>query len=71
MKFQTDMDYVRFYAKKLAEDNSLFAQQKMLIESQMLASRSLFKSRFGTGEAFKQSARRYLRAMGILKHRKS
>ncbi len=61
-----DLDYVDLYAEKLHKDNSLFHQQKMLIESQMLASKSLFKNKF-KGEKFKEKAREYLKELGILK----
>ena len=63
---KTDMDYVELYANRLKEDNSLFRQQKMLIESQMHASASLFRNRFGKGKEFKINARKYLRGIGIL-----
>ncbi len=42
MKNLTNLDYVEIYAQKLREDNTLFVQQKMLIESQMKSSSSLF-----------------------------
>lgn len=60
MKPRTDMDYVELYAKKLKEDNSLFRQQKKLIESQLKSSSSLFKNMFGKAD-FKENARKYLR----------
>ncbi|MBU1051121.1 MAG: hypothetical protein KJ718_01050 [Nanoarchaeota archaeon] len=62
-----DMDYVKLFAEKLKKDNSLFKQQKMLIESQLQASRSLFRNMFGTGEEFKKNARIYLRKVGLIK----
>ena len=61
MKLKTDKDYVEFYAKKLKEDNSIFKQQKVLIESQLKGSSSLFRKKFGTGEKFKTNARKYLK----------
>ncbi|MFH1848701.1 MAG: hypothetical protein ABH879_00785 [archaeon] len=60
------IDYVSLYAKRLAEDASLFRQQKMLIDSQIKASRQIFANRFGTGAEFKRNARRYLREMGLI-----
>ncbi|MBU4502720.1 MAG: hypothetical protein KKA79_09040 [Nanoarchaeota archaeon] len=66
MKPVTDMDYVEFYAKKLKEDNRHFEQQKMLIESQMESSASLFRNMFGEGEEFKENARGYLKKLGII-----
>jgi hypothetical protein len=60
-----EIDYVTLYAEKLLYDPSLFKQQKMLIESQMKASASLFRH-FGTGEEFKKNAREYLRGIGLL-----
>ncbi|MEK6850769.1 MAG: hypothetical protein AABX85_04295 [Nanoarchaeota archaeon] len=56
-----DLDYVKFYAKKLSENNSYFKQQKMLIDSQINASSLLFKKKFGQGNQFKINARKYLR----------
>lgn len=61
-----DLDYIDLYAEKLRKDSSFFEQQKMLIESQMLASKSLFKNKF-KGENFKEKAREYLKEIGILK----
>lgn len=63
---KTRLDYVELYANKLKEDNSLFRQQKMLIESQMSASRSLFRSMFGAGKEFKINARKYLKSIGLI-----
>ena len=63
---KTDMDYVELYANTLKKDNSLFKQQKMLIESQMHGSASLFRNMFGTGKAFKVNARKYLKKIGII-----
>lgn len=62
----TDMDYVTLFAKKLKIDKSLFAQQKILIESQLKASRELSRKRFGTGETFKINARKYLKNIGLI-----
>ena len=62
-----DLDYAELYAKKLKEDNRLFKQQKMLIESQLQASSSLFKNMF-SGD-FKTKARKYLREMGVIQGR--
>ena len=63
----TNQDYIAFYAEKLREDASIFKQQKMLIESQMQASDSLFRNMFGEGEEFKKNARVYLRKLGLIK----
>tara|TARA_Y100000031_G_C7982378_1_gene275380 strand:+ start:397 stop:585 length:189 start_codon:yes stop_codon:yes gene_type:complete len=60
-----EIDYVELYAKKLKEDPSLFEQQKMLIDSQITGSRSLFENMF-KGEDFKEKAREYLRGIGLL-----
>lgn len=65
MKILTDLDYVEIYAEKLKQDGSLFNQQKMLIESQIKASRSLFIKSFGK-KNFKENARKYLKRVGIL-----
>ena len=46
-KILTDMDYVELYAKTLKNNPELFKQQKILIESQLKASRELFLKRFG------------------------
>jgi len=66
MKPITDMDYVELYAEKLKKDPSLFKQQKMLIDSQIKASQSLFTNMFGVGEEFKKNAREYLKGIGLL-----
>ncbi|MDP3990383.1 MAG: hypothetical protein Q8Q01_04215 [archaeon] len=65
MKQMTELDYVSFYAKKLREDNKFFIQQKMLIDSQIKASSSLFKNRFSE-KNFKKESRKYLRSIGLL-----
>lgn len=59
-----EIDYITLYAEILREDNSLFQQQKMLIESQMKASSSLFNKMFSAD--FKKNARIYLRKIGLL-----
>ncbi|MBI3051174.1 hypothetical protein HYY74_01830 [Candidatus Woesearchaeota archaeon] len=59
------MDYVELYAKALRQDNRHFAQQKMLIESQMKSSSQLFGRMFG-GPDFKEKAREYLRKVGLI-----
>jgi len=66
MKPVTDMDYVELYAKKLKEDKRHFEQQKVIIESQMESSISVFRNMFGEGEEFKANARDYLKKMGII-----
>jgi len=63
---KTDMDYVVYYAVNLKQNNSLFKDQKMMIESQMHSSEELFRNMFGTGEIFKINARRYLKKVGIV-----
>ena len=63
------MDYVVFYAEMMQRDNRYFKQQKMLIDSQIQASRSLYMNMFkkhGTADDFKKSARDYLRQLGII-----
>jgi len=59
-----NIDYVKFYAEKLKEDNSLFEQQKKLIESQLNGSFSLFTNMF-KGD-FKTNARKYLKGIGLI-----
>ena len=61
----TDMDYVKLYAKALKNNSELFKQQKMLIESQLKASRELFLKRFGEKD-FKLKAREYLRRIELI-----
>jgi len=61
---KTDLDYVELYALKLRDDNSIFRQQKMLIESQLQSSSELFKKMFGKN--FKDNARKYLRIRGLI-----
>ncbi len=65
MDFSSQLDYVEFYANMLKADCTHFEQQKMLIDSQLQASSSLFKRMFA-GD-FKAKARNYLRGVGMLK----
>ena len=65
MKRMTDLDYVELYANKLKNDNSVFSQQKKLIESQMRSSSSLF-SRMLSGRDSRKAAREYLKGIGLL-----
>jgi len=62
---ETDLDYVEIYAIELIRNNSLFEQQKRLIESQMKSSSSIFRNSFGKGEEFKVHVRKYLRKRGV------
>tara|TARA_Y100000310_G_scaffold59583_1_gene54978 strand:+ start:301 stop:501 length:201 start_codon:yes stop_codon:yes gene_type:complete len=62
---ETYLDYVIIYANKLKEDNSLFKQQKMLIESQLRSSSMLFRKMFGS-KNFKANARRYLKKIDLI-----
>lgn len=64
MKLKTDMDYVEFYANKLKLDNTIFKQQKKLIESQLKSSSDIFKQKFGKN--FKLNARKYLKEQRII-----
>ncbi|HLD84050.1 MAG TPA: hypothetical protein VI979_04320 [archaeon] len=66
MKPKTRMDYVELYAKKLRNEPLLFEQQRMLIDSQIIASRELFRNMFGEGKDFEKKARSYLKARGII-----
>jgi hypothetical protein len=59
-----DIDYVELYAKKMKDDNSLFHQQKIIIESQFKGSSSLFRNMF-SGD-FKTNARKYLKEIGLI-----
>ena len=65
MKLMTDVDYVEMYARRLKNDNSIFAQQKKLIESQLQGSSSLFSKAFSGGD-FRKAARKYLTGVGLL-----
>ena len=65
MKVWSDLDYVDYYAEKLREDNSFFEQQRMLIESQLAASKSLFKNIFGK-KNYKKAARKYLKSVKLI-----
>ena len=62
----TDLDYVELYANKLKNDNSLFKQQKILIESQLHGSSELFRKMFGTQNNFKTNARKHLKGIGLI-----
>jgi hypothetical protein len=65
MKTMCDSDYIELYANKLKEDNRIFNQQKILIESQMHSSKAIFKNKFGT-KNFKENARKYLKEIGLI-----
>jgi len=62
---KTDLDYIEMYANKLKKDNSIFKQQKKIIESQLHSSSALFKKMFGSGKTFKINARKYLKDIGL------
>ena len=59
-----ELDYVEFYANRMSKNNKYFTQQKMLIDSQIKASASLFQNRFK--KDFKKEARIYLKEIGLL-----
>ncbi|MAE43320.1 hypothetical protein CMO93_06095 [Candidatus Woesearchaeota archaeon] len=61
-----DLDYIEIYANKLKNNNSFFQQQKILIESQLHGSSSLFKNMFGTEKNFKRNSREYLKKIGLI-----
>jgi hypothetical protein len=61
------LDYVELYATALKNNNKLFKQQKILIDSQLQSSSSIFRNMFGTGYEFKRKAREYLKRIGLLK----
>lgn len=63
---KTDLDYIEFYANELKKSNSIFKQQKMLIESQLQSSSALFKKMFGSQKNFKNNARGYLKGIGLI-----
>ena len=65
MKPKTRMDYVELYAKKLRNEPLLFEQQRMLIDSQIIASRELSRNMFGDAD-FRKNARACLKKRGIL-----
>jgi hypothetical protein len=65
MKPLSDIDYVELYSERIKNDNTLFEQQKNIIESQLQGSSSLFKNMFGKN--FKLNARKYLKRVGLLK----
>ena len=66
MKQLTDIDYVTLYAEALKKDSRIFKQQKMLIDSQLKASASIFGKMFGD-KNFNANARKYLKKVGLLK----
>ena len=59
-----DFDYIKFYVEELKKDNKHFEEQKMLIDSQIDAHKSLFSN--WAGPDFKVKARKYLKARGII-----
>ena len=60
-----DVDPVVEWAKKLKNDSSLFALQKMFIDSQIKNRNEFFAKKFA-GKDFKTEARKYLRSIGLL-----
>jgi len=58
------LDYVELFATSVREDNSLFKQQKKLIEAQLKGSSSLFKQMFKGN--FKANARKYLKERKLI-----
>ncbi len=70
MKPMNDLDYVKLYSEKMKLDNSLFNQQKRLIDDQLKSSSSLFKDMF-KGRDFKSNARKYLKSIGLIKNTKA
>lgn len=65
MRLMNDIDYVELFARKLKENNKLFGQQKMIINSQLKSSKELFRKMFGND--FKLNARIYLKKRGLIK----
>ncbi len=63
---RTDLDYVELYADKLKNNNSLFKQQKILIEAQLHGSSDLFRKMFGAKNSFKINARKHLKSIGLI-----
>ena len=64
MKFQSDLDYVIFYAEQMLFNKMLFEKQRIFLESQFLASRTLFNKM--KGDNFKKFARGYLLSRGLI-----
>jgi hypothetical protein len=63
---KTDEDYILLYAEELNSNPSeIFKQQKILIDSQMISSRSFFQNLF-KGKNFKEEARKYLRERNLI-----
>ena len=62
----SDLDYVKLYAENLKKNNSLFKQQKKLIESQLHGSSSLFRKMFGVDNTFKTNAKKYLKKVKLI-----
>jgi len=66
----SDGDYVILFAEKLRDDNSYFKDHKMIIDSQISSSRSLFNDKFSEelkNGNFKDSVRKFLQEIGLLK----
>ncbi len=62
---KTDLDYIKIYAEELGQNNKLFSDQKMLIDSQIKSSTLLFFRMFGT-KNFKKNARKYLKERKLI-----
>jgi hypothetical protein len=64
---EADRDYILLYAEELNKNpKEIFHQQKILINSQIISSRSFFQNLF-KGKNFKLEARKYLRERKIIK----
>lgn len=58
------MNYIIYYSEKLKKDASIFEQQKRLIESQLIASKTLYKNMFK--KKFKKEARIFLKKKNMI-----
>ena len=66
MKPKTNLDYVELYAEEMKKNNSFFKQQKILIESQLRASKEIFRKKFGKDKEFEKNARICLKELGAI-----
>lgn len=64
MKGNSRTDHIELYSEKLAIDNSGFKQHKKIINSQLRASKELFKNKFG--KQYKKNARKYLKEIELI-----
>ncbi|MFH1456101.1 MAG: hypothetical protein ABIF40_04070 [archaeon] len=58
--------FVKLYAEKLEKDPSLFAIQKVLIDTEIKTKNEIARKIFGSGEEFKKNVRKFYKENNLL-----